>query len=91
MDFARVLEPALTTVALDAELLGATAFALLEERMGGRAPAAAGGAARRARRARLDPAAAVSDAARAALDAHAAERSRLRGREPSQVGLGFRG
>ncbi len=27
MDFARVLEPALTTVALDAELLGATAFA----------------------------------------------------------------
>ena len=38
MDFARVLEPALTTVALDAELLGATAFELLEQRMaGGRA------------------------------------------------------
>jgi DNA-binding LacI/PurR family transcriptional regulator len=36
MDFARVLEPPLTTVALDAELLGATAFALLEARMGGR-------------------------------------------------------
>jgi LacI family transcriptional regulator, repressor for deo operon, udp, cdd, tsx, nupC, and nupG len=35
MDFARVLEPALTTVALDGELLGATAFELLEERMGG--------------------------------------------------------
>ena len=35
MDFARVLDPALTTVALDAELLGATAFGLLEERMGG--------------------------------------------------------
>ena len=29
MDFARVLDPALTTVALDAELLGATAFELL--------------------------------------------------------------
>lgn len=38
MDFARVLEPALTTVALDAELLGATAFGLLEERMGGGRP-----------------------------------------------------
>jgi DNA-binding LacI/PurR family transcriptional regulator len=36
MDFARVLEPPLTTVALDAELLGATAFELLEERMAGR-------------------------------------------------------
>jgi DNA-binding LacI/PurR family transcriptional regulator len=36
MDFARVLEPALTTVALDAELLGATAFELLEARMTGR-------------------------------------------------------
>jgi DNA-binding LacI/PurR family transcriptional regulator len=35
MDFARVLEPPLTTVALDGELLGATAFELLEERMGG--------------------------------------------------------
>ena len=35
MDFARVLEPALTTVALDAELLGATAFELLERRMAG--------------------------------------------------------
>ena len=35
MDFARVLEPPLTTVALDAELLGATAFELLEARMGG--------------------------------------------------------
>ena len=38
MDFARVLDPALTTVALDAELLGATAFGLLEERMSGGRP-----------------------------------------------------
>jgi DNA-binding LacI/PurR family transcriptional regulator len=36
MDFARVLDPALTTVALDAEHLGATAFELLEARMAGR-------------------------------------------------------
>jgi DNA-binding LacI/PurR family transcriptional regulator len=36
MDFARVLDPPLTTVALDAELLGATAFELLEARMSGR-------------------------------------------------------
>jgi DNA-binding LacI/PurR family transcriptional regulator len=36
MDFARVLEPALTTVALDAEQLGASAFELLEARMAGR-------------------------------------------------------
>jgi LacI family transcriptional regulator, repressor for deo operon, udp, cdd, tsx, nupC, and nupG len=36
MDFARVLEPPLTTVALDAELLGATAFELLDARMAGR-------------------------------------------------------
>jgi DNA-binding LacI/PurR family transcriptional regulator len=36
MDFARVLDPPLTTVALDAELLGASAFELLEVRMGGR-------------------------------------------------------
>jgi DNA-binding LacI/PurR family transcriptional regulator len=36
MDFARVLAPPLTTVALDAELLGASAFELLEARMGGR-------------------------------------------------------
>jgi LacI family transcriptional regulator, repressor for deo operon, udp, cdd, tsx, nupC, and nupG len=36
MDFARVLEPPLTTVALDAELLGETAFELLEVRMDGR-------------------------------------------------------
>jgi DNA-binding LacI/PurR family transcriptional regulator len=36
MDFARVLEPALTTVALDAERLGATGFELLEARMSGR-------------------------------------------------------
>ena len=36
MDFARVLEPALTTVALDAELLGASGFELLEGRMAGR-------------------------------------------------------
>jgi DNA-binding LacI/PurR family transcriptional regulator len=36
MDFARVLEPALTTVALDAEQLGATGFELLESRMAGR-------------------------------------------------------
>ena len=35
MDFARVLDPPLTTVALDAELLGAKAFELLEERMAG--------------------------------------------------------
>jgi len=31
-----VLEPPLTTVALDAELLGATSFQLLEARMSGR-------------------------------------------------------
>jgi DNA-binding LacI/PurR family transcriptional regulator len=36
MDFARVLAPPLTTVALDAELLGASAFELLEARMSGR-------------------------------------------------------
>jgi len=36
MDFARVLEPPLTTVALDAELLGASGFELLERRMAGR-------------------------------------------------------
>jgi DNA-binding LacI/PurR family transcriptional regulator len=36
MDFARVLEPPLTTVALDAELLGATSFELLEARMAGK-------------------------------------------------------
>jgi DNA-binding LacI/PurR family transcriptional regulator len=36
MDFARVLEPPLTTVALDAEELGASAFELLERRMAGR-------------------------------------------------------
>src|SRR5919198_1449533 len=36
MDFARVLEPPLTTVALDAELLGSTAFELLEARLAGR-------------------------------------------------------
>jgi DNA-binding LacI/PurR family transcriptional regulator len=36
MDFARVLEPPLTTVALDAEQLGATAFELLEARIAGR-------------------------------------------------------
>jgi DNA-binding LacI/PurR family transcriptional regulator len=36
MDFARALDPALTTVRLDAELLGATAFELLERRMAGR-------------------------------------------------------
>jgi DNA-binding LacI/PurR family transcriptional regulator len=36
MDFARVLAPPLTTVALDAELLGASAFELLEARMAGR-------------------------------------------------------
>jgi DNA-binding LacI/PurR family transcriptional regulator len=36
MDFARVLDPALTTVALDAELLGARGFELLEGRMAGR-------------------------------------------------------
>ena len=61
MDFARVLDPALTTVALDAELLGATAFELLEQRMAGGRRAAADRAPRRARRARLDRAAAVSD------------------------------
>jgi DNA-binding LacI/PurR family transcriptional regulator len=36
MDFARVLSPALTTVALDAELLGATAFELFEAQVSGR-------------------------------------------------------
>jgi DNA-binding LacI/PurR family transcriptional regulator len=36
MDFARALEPPLTTVALDGELLGATSFELLEGRMAGR-------------------------------------------------------
>jgi LacI family transcriptional regulator, repressor for deo operon, udp, cdd, tsx, nupC, and nupG len=36
MDFARVLDPPLTTVALDAEQLGASAFELLETRMAGR-------------------------------------------------------
>jgi DNA-binding LacI/PurR family transcriptional regulator len=36
MDFARVLDPPLTTFALDAELLGATAFELLDARMEGR-------------------------------------------------------
>jgi DNA-binding LacI/PurR family transcriptional regulator len=36
MDFARVLEPPLTTVSLDAELLGASAFELLEKLMAGR-------------------------------------------------------
>jgi DNA-binding LacI/PurR family transcriptional regulator len=36
MDFARVLEPPLTTVALDAELLGATAFELFETQISGR-------------------------------------------------------
>jgi DNA-binding LacI/PurR family transcriptional regulator len=36
MDFARVLEPPLTTVALDGEQLGASAFELLEARMTGR-------------------------------------------------------
>jgi LacI family transcriptional regulator, repressor for deo operon, udp, cdd, tsx, nupC, and nupG len=36
MDFARVLSPPLTTVALDAELLGATSFDLLEATMAGR-------------------------------------------------------
>jgi DNA-binding LacI/PurR family transcriptional regulator len=35
MDFARVLEPPLTTVALDAQLLGATSFELLEKQMSG--------------------------------------------------------
>jgi DNA-binding LacI/PurR family transcriptional regulator len=36
MEFARVLEPPLTTVALDADLLGSTAFELLEARLSGR-------------------------------------------------------
>jgi DNA-binding LacI/PurR family transcriptional regulator len=36
MDFARVLDPSLTTVALDAEQLGASGFELLEGRMAGR-------------------------------------------------------
>jgi DNA-binding LacI/PurR family transcriptional regulator len=36
MDFARALEPPLTTIALDGELLGATSFELLEGRMAGR-------------------------------------------------------
>jgi DNA-binding LacI/PurR family transcriptional regulator len=38
MDFARVLEPPLTTVALDAELLGSTGFELLSEGMAGGRP-----------------------------------------------------
>ena len=56
MDFARVLEPPLTTVALDAELLGATAFELLERAWpgaaGGRSssPPSSSSAARRGRR-----------------------------------------
>jgi DNA-binding LacI/PurR family transcriptional regulator len=36
MDFAKALEPGLTTIALDAERLGASAFELLEARMAGR-------------------------------------------------------
>ena len=36
MDFARVLDPPLTTVALDADRLGSTSFELLELRMTGR-------------------------------------------------------
>jgi DNA-binding LacI/PurR family transcriptional regulator len=36
MDFARVLDPSLTTVALDAEQLGASGFELLQRRMAGR-------------------------------------------------------
>jgi DNA-binding LacI/PurR family transcriptional regulator len=36
MDFARVLDPPLTTVALDAGLLGATSFELLETQMSGK-------------------------------------------------------
>jgi DNA-binding LacI/PurR family transcriptional regulator len=36
MEFARVLSPPLTTVALDAELLGAKSFELLEQRMAGK-------------------------------------------------------
>jgi LacI family transcriptional regulator, repressor for deo operon, udp, cdd, tsx, nupC, and nupG len=36
MDFARVLSPPLTTVALDAELLGARSFELLEQQMSGK-------------------------------------------------------
>lgn len=38
MDFARVLSPPLTTVALDAELLGASSFELLAAAMAGRRP-----------------------------------------------------
>jgi DNA-binding LacI/PurR family transcriptional regulator len=38
MDFARVLSPPLTTVALDAELLGASSFELLDAAMAGRRP-----------------------------------------------------
>ena len=48
MDFARVLGPPLTTVALDAELLGATSFELLESAHVGQADAQADRAARRA-------------------------------------------
>ena len=54
MDFARVLSPPLTTVALDAELLGSKSFELLEQRMSGEAHAQAGRASRRAAGARLD-------------------------------------
>ena len=81
MDFARVLDPALTTVALDAELLGATAFGLLEERMGGGRPRRPIVLPAELVRTRLDRAAAMTDAARAAFEAHAegydAERRRL--------------
>ena len=94
MDFARVLDPALTTVALDAELLGATAFALLEERMGGGAPAAARRAAGRARGARLDRAAAVGlppARSRAAGRASREGSRRRRGRSPASTLVGFVG
>ena len=53
MDFARVLIPPLTTVALDAELLGSTSFELLERRLSGgarEADRAARGAAGEGRR-----------------------------------------
>ena len=54
MDFARVLSPPLTTVALDAELLGSRSFELLEQRMSGKRTRRRRGAPRRAAGARLD-------------------------------------
>ena len=69
MDFARVLDPALTTVALDAELLGADRVRAARCSAWPAGGAAADRAPGRARRSRLDRAAAVSDSARAVFAA----------------------